>query len=55
MHSCDGRKQVRSERGNAALAWQMIADKAILPTLVRILFHEAFLSFLAARGSMRAN
>ena len=54
MGSGDGRKQVRRERGNAALAWQMIADKSDLANL-RILFHDVSLSYLAAGGSMRAN
>jgi hypothetical protein len=47
----DGRQEVRSERGNAALAWQVIADKSYLADF-GIFFHEAFLA-LAQSASGR--
>ena len=50
MRGCDSRKQVRRERGNAALARSVGADKSDLANF-RIFFHQAFLSFLAARAS----
>ena len=50
MRGCDGGKQVGRERGNAALARQVVADKSDLADF-RSFFHEAFLSFLAARAS----
>jgi hypothetical protein len=39
MRACDGGKQVRRERGNAALARQMVADKSDL-TDSRSAIHE---------------
>src|SRR5712692_8184708 len=50
MRGGDGRKQVRRERGNAAPARQVVADKSDLANL-RILSYEAFLSLLAPRAS----
>jgi hypothetical protein len=47
----DGRQKVRSECGNAALAWQVITDKGYLADF-GIFFHEAFLA-LAQSASGR--
>ena len=41
MHGRYGGKQVRRERGNAALAWQVVANKRDLANS-RSFFHDAF-------------
>src|ERR1039458_1975437 len=41
MRACDGSKQVRRERSNAALAWRVVANKSNLADF-RSFFHEAF-------------
>jgi hypothetical protein len=51
IRGCDGRQEVGSERGDAALAWQVIADKGYLADFGKF-FHEAFLA-LAQSASGR--
>src|SRR5450759_3913975 len=58
MRSCHGGKQVRRERRNAALAWQVVADKRDLANF-RTVSHEVAFIFLAPstamHKSLRAN